>query len=171
MVTMCSAKDLRAAVKQLLKRTYPQILRARRLMEDAGFRGQVSLMTLTPVLHVHLCRCRCDLQVVAGTNAVWTAAVCRRIQCMWSQSGDPKQRLPAAVRGMVLRSAAGTDGGDRNLASPWVLLVCLHAASQEVGCVLTGLGMCSTARHRSSTSQLLCDSGEDSSQASQREWK
>ena len=51
---MCSAKDLRAAVKQLLKRTYPQILRARRLMEDAGFRGQVSLLALAPAaLQVH----------------------------------------------------------------------------------------------------------------------
>lgn len=49
-ITMCSAKDLRGAVKQLLKRTYPQILRARRLMEDAGFHGQVWALRLQPAL-------------------------------------------------------------------------------------------------------------------------
>ena len=41
-VSMCSARDLRAAVKLLLKRTYPQLLRARHLMEDAGISAPVS---------------------------------------------------------------------------------------------------------------------------------
>ena len=41
-VSMCSARDLRAAVKLLLKRTYPQLLRARHLMEDTGISAAVS---------------------------------------------------------------------------------------------------------------------------------